>query len=81
MNIDKFKYQHVEILDAIAALRALVQGGIAEYAAEIAERIIAMSSIVKLRLSVEDKLLYPALERNSNTSLARMSAHYRTAKS
>ncbi|MYM22627.1 hemerythrin domain-containing protein [Duganella sp. FT135W] len=77
MNIDKFKHQHIDILGAIAGLRTLVQTGITEHAAEISQRIVAMSGIIKLHLAVEDKVLYPALEASSNTSLARLSRHYR----
>jgi hypothetical protein len=76
MNIDKFKQQHVEILSCISALRELVKGGIASNAAEIAKRIIAMSSIIKLHLAVEDKILYPALQSADNASLARMGKQF-----
>src|SRR5471032_892692 len=69
MNIDKFKHQHADILSAIAGLRKLVQTGIAEHAADISARIVAMSGVIKLHLAVEDRTLYLAL--------ARMSVHYR----
>lgn len=61
MNIDKFKQQHVEILTSISTLRRLSQGGVAKNAAEIAQQIIKMSSVIKLHLIIEDKSLYPAL--------------------
>ena len=77
MNIDKFKHQHLDILGAIAALRTLVQTGIAEHASEISQRIVAMSGSIKLHLAVEDRVLYPALEASGNASLARMSHQYR----
>lgn len=77
MNIDKFKHQHRDILDAIAALRTLVHTGIAPHAADIAQRIIAMSGLIKLHLAVEDRTLYPALEASGNAALARLSRHYR----
>ncbi|MYM67488.1 hemerythrin domain-containing protein [Pseudoduganella sp. FT55W] len=77
MNIDKFKHQHLDILGAIAALRTLVQSGIAEHAADISQRIIGMSGMVKLHLAVEDRLLYPVLEASGNQSLAGMSKRYR----
>jgi hypothetical protein len=60
MNIDKFKHQHIDILAAIGELRQLVQSGIGEHAADIAQRIVAMSGIIKLHLAVEDRILYPA---------------------
>jgi len=77
MNIEKFKQQHVEILESIAALRALVQSGISTHANEISQRIVAMSSVVKLHLAVEDRILYPALEASSSAALSNMSVAYR----
>lgn len=72
MNIDKFKQQHVEILSCISELRTLVKSGIGNNAKDIARLIISMSSIIKLHLAVEDKILYPALQHANNASLARM---------
>jgi iron-sulfur cluster repair protein YtfE (RIC family) len=77
MNIDKFKHQHINILSAIAELRKLVQTGITNHAADIAQRIVAMSGIIKLHLAVEDRVLYPALEASGNSTLAGMSQKYR----
>lgn len=72
MNIDKFKHQHTDILDCIAALRQASRAGIRENAEEITRLIIAMSSVIKLHLAVEDRLLYPALRAGNNAVLARM---------
>ncbi|MFS2002643.1 hemerythrin domain-containing protein [Duganella sp. CT11-25] len=77
MNIDKFKHQHIDILSAITDLRKLVQSGIANHAADIAQRIVAMSGIIKLHLAVEDRVLYPALEASGNSQLAGMGQKYR----
>lgn len=76
MNIDKFKHQHVAILDSIAALRSLVHAGVAQNAAEIAHHIVAMSSAIKLHLAVEDRALYPALQRGGDHGLTRMAERY-----
>lgn len=76
MNIDKFKHQHLDILDDIAALRQLVHAGIEANADGIAARIIAMSGNIKLHLAVEDKVLYPALRTSGDAGLARMSNLY-----
>ncbi|RIK97908.1 MAG: hemerythrin [Burkholderiales bacterium] len=70
MNIDRFKHDHERILEGIAALRALSHDGIAENAAEIARRIVAMSSVIKLHLSAEDRVLYPELQASGNRTLA-----------
>lgn len=72
MNIDKFKHQHVDILECIAALRKATQAGIHANAVEIAKLIVSMSSTIKLHLAVEDQFLYPALQSEGNASLAKM---------
>lgn len=76
MNIDKFKHQHREILTCIAELRELARGGIEAHARQIAGRIIAMSSLIKLHLAVEDRVLYPALQASGDQALMRMSQQY-----
>lgn len=76
MNIDKFKHQHIDILAAIAALRALVQDGIVGNAEPIAAQIIAMSGVIKLHLAIEQRYLYPAVQGAGNAALARMSHLY-----
>jgi iron-sulfur cluster repair protein YtfE (RIC family) len=76
MNIDKFKQQHIAIVDDIAALRQLVHGGIEANAARIAARIVGMSGNIKLHLAVEDRMLYPTLRASGNTVIARMSNLY-----
>lgn len=70
MNIDKFKQQHLDILEGIAALRHLSNAGVGRNAAAIARGIIAMSSTIKLHLAIEDRMLYPALARSADTALA-----------
>lgn len=76
MNIDKFKRQHIEIIEHITALRNFSKEGISENATKIAALIIAMSSIIKLHLAVEDQLLYPALQRGENSALAKMGKRF-----
>lgn len=75
MNIDKFKHQHLDILDSIDRLRASSQSGVVEHAEEIAAQIVAMSGVVRLHLAVENETLYPALARG-DLRLARMSLAY-----
>lgn len=76
MNIDKFKQQHVEIISCISALRALVKSGIHGNAAELSKLIISMSATIRLHLAVEDKILYPALQRAKDSSLAAMGKEF-----
>ena len=72
MNIDRFKHEHVDILESIATLRRLTQAGVASNAAQIAQGVVAMSSHIKLHLAVEDRVLYPALQNGPDASLARL---------
>ncbi|MFD4839528.1 hemerythrin domain-containing protein [Achromobacter sp. NPDC058515] len=71
MNIDKFKQQHVDILQGIASLRRLAQAGVARNAAGIAQGIVSISATIKLHLAVEDRALYPAVARSRDLDLAR----------
>ena len=64
------------ILSSIASLRSLAHAGVARNAAEIARLIVAMSSTIKLHLAVEDRALYPALQRGGNPELARLGLQY-----
>lgn len=76
MNIDRFKQQHVEILSAIHALRKLAHQGIAEHAVDITDELKSLARVVTQHLAVEDRILYPSLEKGSDEKVARMSASY-----
>lgn len=76
MDIDRFKHQHVEILDGIAKLRSFSHAGVKEHAHEIAHAIVALSTVVKLHLAIEDRILYPALQSGSNPQLSEMGKAY-----
>lgn len=76
MDIDRFKQQHLEILGSIATLRRHAHAGIVEHAAEIAALIIAMSSVIKVHLAVEDRMLYPAVQKSPDPALASMGRAY-----
>ncbi len=76
MNIDRFKDDHVRILDAIGTLRQLTHGGVLENADAIAREVVVMSSTIKLHLSAEDRSLYPALKASGDQALVRLSASY-----
>ena len=69
MNIDKFKHQHGEIFECINTLRQYSLAGIVENAREIARGVVSMSSKIKLHLSVEDTVLYPALRSSNSKSI------------
>ncbi len=76
MNIEKFKHQHVDILSRIDQLRSLTHAGVEVNAAAIAQGIISFSSLIKLHLAVEDKALYPALQRSGDATLARLGQQF-----
>ncbi|WP_420475746.1 hemerythrin domain-containing protein [Noviherbaspirillum sp. ST9] len=76
MNIDKFKHQHVEIYECISTLRRYALSGIVDNAREIARGVVSMSSKIKLHLSVEDTVLYPALRNSKDASVAHLGNQY-----
>ena len=78
MQIDKFKHQHGDIKRRIAELRDLARAGADTHAEAIAQGIVAMSALIKLHLAVEDQVLYPALQVDSQSDLARLARHYQS---
>ena len=76
MNIDRFKHQHVEILNGIHTLRQLSHQGIADHAVDIAHELQALAQVITQHLAIEDRILYPSLESSGNDRLARMSVSY-----
>ncbi|WP_312587168.1 hemerythrin domain-containing protein [Comamonas terrigena] len=76
MQIDKFKHQHGDIKRRIAELRDLARAGADTHAEAIAQGIVAMSALIKLHLAVEDQVLYPALQTDRQSDLARLARHY-----
>ena len=70
------RYQHVGILSRIDQLRSLTHAGVEVNAAAIAQGIISFSSLIKLHLAVEDKALYPALQRSGDATLARLGQQF-----
>lgn len=76
MDISKFKNQHTRIFECIKTLHRYSSQGIVEHAQDIAATVISMSSLIKLHLTVEDKVLYPALRSSNQRSLARMGEQY-----
>ncbi|WP_413456717.1 hemerythrin domain-containing protein [Herbaspirillum huttiense] len=63
MNLDKYRREHADIIGHVSTLRTLCANGIAEEAPAIAREVIAMSSVIKLHLSVEDRYLYPSMQQ------------------
>lgn len=78
MQIDKFKHQHGDIKRRIGELRDLTRAGAAQNAEAIALGIVAMSALIKLHLAVEDQVLYPALQADHQSDLARLARHYQS---
>lgn len=76
MNIDKYKSDHVEIMRLVTDAKTLVLGGADKQPAAIAQKIVAISSIIKLHLAIEDQVLYPALKRSVSTQVARTATRF-----
>jgi hemerythrin-like domain-containing protein len=78
VNIDKFKHEHVVLLTLVTELRGLVQSGVQEHAAAILHQLIEMSSVIKLHLAAEDRVLYPAVIKATDPVIAQMGRRYQT---
>lgn len=76
MDIERFKQQHVQILQAISRIRALVATGIQENASDIVYEIRLMKSKIALHLSIEDDILYPRLEKQAEPQIANLARKY-----
>lgn len=76
MNIDHFKGQHVRIMAGIDTLRRLSHQGIEDRAGDIADQLSALSKVVTQHLAIEDRVLYPSVERGTDANLAAMSHAY-----
>lgn len=76
MDIERFKQQHVQILQIIHRMRQLAAAGVAENASGLAREIRLMKSKVALHLSIENDILYPRLEKQADTQVARLAREY-----
>ena len=76
MDIERFKQQHVQILQIIHRMRRLATDGIAENASELAREIRLMKSKVALHLSIENDILYPRLEKRADAQVSRLAREY-----
>lgn len=76
MNIDRFKDHHVKIIAGIETLRSLAHEGIADRAVDIANELKALSQVVTQHLAIEDRILYPSVERSGGPRMAAMSRTY-----
>lgn len=76
MDIDRFKQQHVDILERISAIRQLAHAGVEANAAAIAQQIKQLGSVVTLHLAIEDRILYPSVRNASDPEIAEMAETY-----
>lgn len=76
MDIDRFKHQHVDILQRIDALRKLTHAGIAENSRAIAQQVRDLGKVVTLHLAIEDRILYPAVRKAPDARIAAMGETY-----
>lgn len=81
MNIDKFKQDHLTVLGTISELRALSHAGVAENAGNIAKKIVMMSSVIKLHLAAEDRMLYPTLAKSAQPNAAEVGKRFQNEMS
>lgn len=76
MDIDRFKHQHVDILQRIDTLRKLAHSGILSNSYEIAQQVKDLGKVVTLHLAIEDRILYPAVQKAPDATIAAMGAAY-----
>jgi hypothetical protein len=76
MNIEKFKQEHVDLLNAVTVLREFVQAGVQENADAICKQLMSMTSAIKLHLAAEDRMLYPALAGARDPSVAQIGKQF-----
>lgn len=76
MNIDSYKDHHVGIISGIDTLRALAHQGVADRAVDIARELKALAQVVTQHLAIEDRILYPTLEKSGDARVADMSRRY-----
>ncbi|CAM5223175.1 Hemerythrin-like domain-containing protein OS=Castellaniella defragrans OX=75697 GN=HNR28_003364 PE=4 SV=1 [Castellaniella defragrans] len=72
MNIERFKSQHVEILTNIKRMREYCHAGIVENSKGIEAELRKLRVLVKSHISLEDSMLYPALERQADDRVKNM---------
>lgn len=72
MQMARYQQQHVDILTTIKRMRAHSQQGVAQHADDIAADVVALYTKVKLHLSVEDRVLYPAIDRMHDASISNL---------
>ncbi|MYM85748.1 hemerythrin domain-containing protein [Rugamonas sp. FT82W] len=76
MDTEKFKRDHGDIMAHVTQLKKFTQAGIVENADAIAKQIVAMSSVIKLHLAAEDRVLYPALAKSADPDIARVGKEF-----
>lgn len=76
MNIERFKQQHKDILRKINELRHLSRAGVAENSVAIADGLRSLTDLVTRHLAVEDRILYPMVQRSPDKQLADMGQRY-----
>lgn len=76
MDIDRFKHQHVDILRRIDALRTLAHSGIETNSRLIAQQVKELGKVVTLHLAIEDRILYPAVQKADDAGIAAMGKAY-----
>ncbi len=76
MDIDRFKHDHVDILERIDSLRTLAHNGIMANSHAIAQQVKELGKVVTLHLAVEDRILYPAVQKADDPAISAMGAAY-----
>lgn len=76
MDIERFKKEHAELMALVTALREVVQQGVGEHAEAIHRQLMAITSVIKLHLAAEDRMLYPAMLKASDAEVAQTARQF-----
>lgn len=77
MNLKMYLEQHKAIVDEISIIEGLMKNTeFEDNANEIALHISTLAGKIRVHLSMEDKYMYPSLEKQSDNRIKEMSKHY-----
>jgi hemerythrin-like domain-containing protein len=77
MDLKKFKADHRAIVVRLTELRRLSESDVVENANRIADAIALMSLAIRLHLTAEEAILYPAMAKSADFETVRVGRRFR----
>lgn len=78
MNLKTYLNQHESIETEISAIKELLSGDAANKASDIASHVNVLAGRLKVHLSMEDKYLYPSIEKCGDTNSQKLALEYQS---